>query len=127
VSFDIFLQAFRAGDATVGDGEAALELLEPLIVQRENGWARIATADGEADVYGIDDAATGLVFNHVSGVVAYALLFDIARRAGFVVMPVGCPTCVLDYAMQDDLPPEVAVDVVVVGSGDDLRRAIEQT
>ena len=60
---------------------------------------RIATADGEADIYGVDDAATGLMVNHLSGTAAYALLYDIARSAGFVVIPTGGPTCLPDGAM----------------------------
>ena len=40
-----------------GNGEAALRLLQPLVTQRESKWPRIATVDGEADVYGIDNAA----------------------------------------------------------------------
>lgn len=40
-------------------------------------------------------------------------------------MPLGCSTCVPDYAMKEHLPPELAIDAVVTASGDDLRRAIE--
>lgn len=79
MSFDIFLQSFRDGDGSSGDGEAVLELLEPVVVRRENVWALIATVDGGADVYGLDNAATGLMVNHVSGMAMYALLYDIAR------------------------------------------------
>jgi hypothetical protein len=96
VSFDIFLQGFLNGGSGLGDGEAVRELLEPLVIQRDNGWARIATADGEADVFGLDDPVSGLMVNRVSGVAAFELLYDVARRAGFGVMPAGCPTCVPD-------------------------------
>jgi hypothetical protein len=124
VSFDIFLKSFRDGDGSTGDGDAALRILDPVIVQREIGWARIVTADGEADVYGIDDAANGLMVNHASGDAVYGFLYDVARSAGFVVMPVGCPTCVVDPAMKAHLPSEIAQHAVVIESGDDLRRII---
>ncbi|MEO5898523.1 MAG: hypothetical protein ABIR68_00165 [Ilumatobacteraceae bacterium] len=125
MSFDIFLQSFRDGEGGAGDGDAALALLEPFVVRRENGCAQIATADGGADVYGLDDAATGLMINHVSGRAIYSLLYDIARCARFVVMPVGCATCVSDEAMKEHLPSALANDVVVIASGDALQRIIE--
>jgi hypothetical protein len=125
VSFDIYLQPFRDGGSGTGDGEAAMKLLAPLVARRENNWARIATADGEADVYGIDNAATGLMVNHVGGSEVYGLLYDLARSARFIVMPVGCPTCIADPAMREHLPESIAVDAVLVESGDHLRRIIE--
>jgi hypothetical protein len=84
-----------------------------------------ALARGEADVYGIDNGATGLMFDYLSGIAAYALPYDVALRAGFVVMPVGCPPCIPDRAMEDHLPPELAGRAVVIESGDDLKRIIE--
>lgn len=63
--------------------------------------------------------------NHLSGTAAYALLYDIARSAGFVVIPTGGPTCLPDGAMLEHLPAELAVDAVIIESGDDLRRVIE--
>jgi hypothetical protein len=126
VSFDIFLQAFRNGGGSVGDGSAVLRLIEGMVTHRGNGWASIATADGEADIYGLDDPATGVMANHLSGA-ADALLYDIARSAGFVVMPTGCPTCLPDGAMHEHLPAELVVDAVIIESGDDLRRVIESS
>jgi hypothetical protein len=125
VSFDIFLQGFRCGEHELGEGDAAMELIAPLISQRDGGWARLATDDGEADVFGIDQPSTGLMFNHVSGLAAWSLLFEVARVGGFAVMPIGCATCVVDAEMLGELPAELAPDAIVVSSGDELLMAVE--
>lgn len=125
MSFDIFLQGFRAGDAADGDGAAALSVLEPLILERDGSWARIGTADGEADVYGLDSPETGLMFNHVTGRAAWDVIHAVASDAGFVVMPVGCPTLVVDDARRAELPDGLADEVVLVRSGADILDAIE--
>jgi hypothetical protein len=49
------------------------------------------------------------------------LLVDAARAGRWAIMPVGCPTCVFDRAMIDDLPEDLRADAVVVGSGVDVR------
>lgn len=126
VSFDIFLQAFRHGDATTADGEAALRLIDPIVVDRGPTWVRVATVDGGADVYGVDSADNALMVNHVSGTAIYGVLYDVAREAGFTLMPVGCAWCIPDSDMRQHLPVEIRDAAVVVGSGDDLRYAIER-
>ncbi len=125
VSFDIFLQGFRCGEHELGDGDAAMGLIAPVISQRDGGWARLATGDGEAEVFGIDQPSTGLVFNHVIGLDAWSLLFEVARAGRFAVMPIGCATCVVDAEMLGELPAELAVDAMVVSSGDQLLAAVE--
>jgi hypothetical protein len=125
MSLDIFLQGFRGGEAEPGNGDAAMKLITPLISERADGWARVVTNDGEADVFGIDQPSAGLMFNHVSGVAAWSLLFDVARVAGFTVMAVGCPSCVVSADMLRELPPELVADAIVISSGDDLLAAVE--
>ena len=126
VSFDVYLQGFRDGEAEQGSGDAALDLITPLISRRTADWARVATDDGEADVFGIDQPSTGLMFNHLSGDAAWSLVFQVARAGGFAIMPVGCPTCVVSAEMLRALPDELASDAIVVSSGDDLLAAIEK-
>ena len=125
MSFDIFLQGFRRGEPEPGDGDAAMDLIAPLISQRGDDWALVATDDGEAEVFGIDQPSTGLMFSHVTGIAAWSLLFDVARSAGFAVMPVGCSMCVVSADMLHELPAELAPDAIVISSGDDLLAAIE--
>jgi hypothetical protein len=127
VSFDIFLQGFRDGDAADGDGDSALTVLEPLITRRETDWVRVTTADGGSDVFGIDEPASGLMFNRISGRAIWSVIFDVARLAGFAVMPVGCSTCVPPGMAVRDLPDDLATDVQTVATGDDLRRLIGAT
>jgi len=124
VSFDIFMQAFSGGDAAAGDGAAALSVISPLITARESNWARLTTADGGCDVTGLDDATSGLMFNHASGEAIWSLMFDVARLAGYAVMPVGCPTCVPPGLPTLDLPDELRDEVATIASGDDLRRVV---
>jgi hypothetical protein len=124
VSFDIFVQGFKNGEAAPGDGEAVMALLDPLIAQRDKGWARIEPEDGAAEVFGVDEPSSGLMFSHVEGRRAWDLIFEVARAAGFVVMPVGCGTLLPDEARRDDLPERVPQPVSLIGSGADLRAAV---
>lgn len=50
-------------------------------------------ADGGCDVTGLDEPASGLMFNHVIGDAIWSVMFDVARLTGYAVTPVGCPTC----------------------------------
>lgn len=124
VSFDVYLQAFRGGDAADGDGQAAMAALAPHLSAHEANWAQVTTDDGGADVYGIDRPDASLMFNHISGTSVWQLIYDVAERAGCAVMPVGCPTCLPVSVAADDLPGELADNIVVVASGHDLRRAV---
>jgi hypothetical protein len=70
VSFDIFLQSFKNGDAAPGDPEAAWRALEPYLAGPPSaGYARARTSDGGAAVYGAGSDA--LMINHASGQVIW--------------------------------------------------------
>lgn len=126
MSFDIFLQGFSSGDAAPGDGAAAMAILDPLIIDRDgNGWALVQTNDGTADVYGIDTPDRGFMFNHVGGRTAWDVIFAVAQAAGFVVMPVGCGTLLVDDALRRELPEGTPEPVLPIRSGADILSAIE--
>ena len=125
MSFDVFLQAFKGGDAADGDGDAVLDVLAPWIVEHGDGWVRIATSDGGADVYGIDTPASGVMCRRIEGRAAWDVVLDVARAAGFVVMPVGCGTVVTDDAQRAELPDDLPEPVVTATSGLDLLTLIE--
>lgn len=127
MSFDIFMGAFRGGDAVDGNGAAVVTVLTPLFTERDGDWARVTTTDGGSDVFGIDEPASGLTFNHTTGQAIWAVLFDVARRGGFTVMPVGGPACLPPGVAAEDLPAGLAGDVRTITSGDDLRRIIGAT
>ena len=124
MSFDIFLQRFRAGDAAPADATLIRTLLGPYVSERPPGSVTLRLTDGEADLYGWDDLATAFMVNHVSGEQAYDVLFEVALRAGLAIMPVGCPTAVTSEETVADLPTELAGDVVVVRSGAELLSSI---
>ena len=115
---------FQSGDAAHGDGAAALEVLEPLIAERDGRFARLVTSDGGADLYGIDGPSSGLMMNHASGDAIWQLVVEVAVAAGCFIVPVGCPVAVVAGTDQAQLPPELRSDAVAVESGTDLKRLI---
>lgn len=128
MSFDIFLQGFHAGNAASADEtatRAVLAVLDPLVIHRAGHSARIATSDGEADVYGIDDPSSGLMFSHASGRQVWGVIFDVARAAGFVVLLGGCGTGLIDEATIAELPDGLPEPIVVIRSGADLLDLVE--
>ena len=124
MSVDVFLQGFSNGDAADGDGEAAMAVLAPLIANRIHGSAVIETLDGSAEVYGIDSPSSGVSFSHVNGRDAWDVIVDVARAAGFMIMPVGCGTFLLDDSARTDLPVGIPHPVVTIDSADELLAAI---
>ena len=124
VGFDIFVQGLKDGDAATRDGEAALAVLDPHISLREDTWARIRTGDGEVDVFGIATAAKGLMFSRPQGQQAMDLIYEVARRARFVILPTGCGTLLTDKTVRSELPAGVPEPIVHVSSGDDIVAAI---
>jgi hypothetical protein len=126
MSFDIFLQAFKAGDGATGDGAAARAVLRPLLPHGEAGGF-IETSDGTADVYGLDDADPGLMFNHVRGRQAWDVIYAAAHAGGFAIMPAGCVTLLPDEAMRNELPEFVPEPVLVIHSGAELLAVIESS
>jgi hypothetical protein len=85
--------------------------------------------DGDAEVYGVDDLSTGLMFTHLNGCEVWDVVFDVARAGGCVVMPVDGPVGVLDEVDAQHVPASLAdaVGIVVVSSGSDLLRLIESS
>jgi hypothetical protein len=53
-------------------------------------------------------------------------MVDVARAADWVIMPVGCPVCVLREEMISDLPAELRDDAVVVECGADVLDVVAQ-
>jgi hypothetical protein len=127
VSFDIFIQRFEDGGAAQADEAAMSAVLEPLLEERGDSWARIRTSDGDADVYGIDDPASGLMVNHASGREIWNVLFELGRTAGLAVMPVGCGTFVFSDDALSHLPDGVPEPIRIPTSGDALLRAVESS
>jgi hypothetical protein len=110
VSFDVFFQGFIAGEPAERGGALMREVLAPHISEEDETFLRVRVGDGEADIYLSDG---GMMANHISGYGPWDLLVQGARAANWVIIPVGCPTCLTKPAQQEELPEELA-DVVVV-------------
>lgn len=124
VSFDVFFQRFKDGEADPGGGDAMRRVLAPFIVSDEpdHHLAHIELGDGGADAYLHDD---GMLANHVTGHRAWDLLVEGALAAGWVILPVGCPTCITDEAQRRHLPEGLDQDVELVLNGADLLKVIQ--
>jgi hypothetical protein len=123
VSFDIFLQRFRDGDASSGGREEALRVLRPLLAgPPDGGFGLVRTDDGDAEVYGLN--TDSLMFTHASGRLIWPVMVDVAQAADYVIMPVGCPVCVTAADHVDELPEALRDTAVVVDTGDDVIRVV---
>ena len=126
MGFDIFLQGFAGGDASTAGAAAAERVLRPYLVgEADESFARVATDDGGAEVYGL--GTDSLLVSRPSGERVFDLLVEVAALAGWAIMPVGCATCVTDEAAIRELPDELRDDVVLVRSGGELMDVIERT
>ncbi|MEO1058110.1 MAG: hypothetical protein AAFY28_14460 [Actinomycetota bacterium] len=127
MSLDVFVQGFRRGESARGDGHEVRKALERFISDSGGTWARVTTGDGDAEVYGMDDLDSGLMFTNLSGRAVWDVVFETARAGGFVVMPVGCPVGVPDERHLEHLPTSLVdrAGVVVVSSGTDLLAVVQ--
>jgi len=123
VSFDVFFQGFVDGEPSAGGGERMREVLAPHIVREEPEYnlVSIEFGDGSANVY-LDE--NEMMANHIAGDRPWDLLVEGARAAGWVILPVGCPTCITDEAHRAGLPEGLHEDVAFVRTGSDLLRVI---
>jgi hypothetical protein len=126
VSFDVYFQRFRDGDADPGGGERMRQVLQPFIVREEpeHHFALVEYGDGSADVYLDGDS---MMANHISGEQPWELLVEGARAADWVILPVGCPTCITDEAQRVHLPKGLDEDVVLVSTGDEFLQVIRSS
>lgn len=127
MSFDIFLQGFRRGDAATVDASTLSRVLAPFLVDDGEADPHLRLADGGADIHGLDRLASGVMINHASGRLGWDLIFDMADGCGLASMPVGCATAVTVETALADLPPELRESAVVVSSGGELLRLIEMS
>jgi len=70
MSYNVHLFRFQSGECMDIDASRLMEMIQPLIVWREeeHDYVRLRAADGgEADLYGVCEDATTLMFSHWSG------------------------------------------------------------
>jgi hypothetical protein len=123
MSFDVFFQRFLHGERHPGGGDLMREILKPYIVRDvpDQQFAYVEIGDGSADIY-LDQ--NDMLANHVSGEDPWDLMVRGARAADWVIVPVGCSTCITDESQRAHLPQELGHDVALVKSGADLLGVI---
>ncbi|CAL8975310.1 hypothetical protein CELL_02017 [Cellulomonas sp. T2.31MG-18] len=128
MSFDVHVQRFVDGEAARADGTFVGALLAPHVARTDPNFdfAELRFDDGTADLYGIDDPGGGFMVNHVSSQQAWALLADVAVRAGMTVMPAGAAPMIATEAMRMHLPDGLAHQAVVVTSATDILRCLAE-
>jgi hypothetical protein len=95
-----------------------------IVTESRESFEHVQIGDSEADVCLSDDS---MIANHVSGQGAWDLLVRGAQAANSVILPMGCPTLLTMPGQLEQLPEGLDEDVVMVGSGTDLRAVIEAT
>jgi hypothetical protein len=121
MSLDVFFQGFIAGESSATGSTEMLAVLAPYVRERRGTFLHIQVGDGGADLYLNDD---GMMANHVSGQDSWDLLVAGAMAANWVILPLGCPTCLTGPGQRDELPEGLDADIARVGSGADLRAMI---
>lgn len=107
MSYDLFFQRFKGGNAAPGGGDAVRSILEPHVTRSEptHSFVRIDAEDGGADVYLSDDH---MMVNHVEGTSAWDLLVSAATAANWAILLLGGPTAVTHEIQRAELPAELA-------------------
>jgi hypothetical protein len=98
------------------------EVLARHISEDDETFLRVRVGDGEAHIY---LNGGGMMANHTSGRDSWELLVQGARAANWVIIAVGCPTCLTQPGQIEELPQGLDDDVVFVETGADLLAAIE--
>lgn len=123
MAFEVFFEGYLLGRATHGGGPATRRELEPYIISEEPQytWLKIAVGGGTAEIY---LGRNAMMATHVAGEDTWELLFQAARKLDWVICLVGCPTFLTDESQRSHLPADLADDVVLVNSGEELFEAI---
>ena len=118
---------FQRGECIDIDAARLMEIIQPLIVwtEEEHQYARLRAADGgEADLYGVGEDATTLMFSHWSFGDICDLTAKLARELDMVIVPPDRPVMIIDERQRAHLPKEMAAEAVVVRRGTDIQRMI---
>ena len=124
MSVEICLQGFRDGDSHDADVSELRDALAPYIIETANGWD-LRTGNSRAEIYGLDDLASGFMVTHVAGAELYDVLVRVAALCDLVILMPGLPAALTRDEQQRHLPEEIRVDAKLVTSGADLVALIE--
>ncbi len=120
--FDVLFQGFLAGESSERRGAQMREVLAPHISEQNGTFLRVRVGDGEAEIY-LGDG--GMMPSHVLGQDPWDLLVRGGQAPNWVIIPVGCPTCLTQARQQEELPEGLNDEVVAVETGSDLRAVTE--
>jgi hypothetical protein len=128
MSYDMFVQAFAAGDAAPMPS-SAFEVFRPHIDQArpEDHFWHLRTPDGgEADTYADVSPGTfgSLMISHFSQGCPLDLLAEFAIRAGAVILAPDGPAMITSETQRQHLSGDFQGDAIIVRNGDDIRKAI---
>ena len=132
MSFDIHLQAFKDGDAVDREGAAVRQRLLAAAkhYEAESGFVEIGDDLAPADIYGVPPEGApleSLMFSRV-GSNGLDLLVEVAQMADLVVIPMGCPVCIVHGEQRQHLPPELTdAGVELVTTGKALLDVIQRS
>lgn len=118
MSFDVFVQRFESGESATLDPAVALAALQDsgssVSGGTADGFSRIETTDGGADMYGISVGSQALMVSHIEGAQAWEAVWHLAHALEGIVLPVGATPIVTRNIDLDGLPPELRHECVVV-------------
>jgi hypothetical protein len=126
MGFDIFVQGFRHGEPHERDAKAIRRALAPYLVEMPNGW-NLRFRASDAEIYGVDDLATGFMVTHANGDDIFDLLVHVAAACDLVIYPVGVPAAVTRKEQLDHLPDALRDNAVLVTSGAELIELIKSS
>jgi hypothetical protein len=125
MSFDLFAQGFKAGEADERHDhrDAVDAVLQPFTVTSEGGFRRTRTLDGgEADFY-MSGGGAGFMVSRFSKGKTMDLIVRAAKAGGVVIVGGGIPAVLTDCSQLDQLlvdlldPPPLLVDTGAALSG----------
>jgi hypothetical protein len=124
------VQRFRDERAPPMDPVAFHAVFGPYVdrVVAQLGFFHLRTPDGGgADVYArMQPDFDGMTITRFSAGQVLDLVVEFARAVDAVIMPVGCPTCVIDGAQIPHLPEPLRADTRLVTNGADVEAAIAE-
>jgi hypothetical protein len=130
MSFDMFVQRFRDEKVLPLDPIAFHAVFGSYVdrVGPEFSFFHLRTPDGgEADIYArMQPDFDGMTITRFSAGQVLDLVVEFARAVDAVIMPVGCPTCVIDEAQISHLPEPLRADARLVTNGADVEAAIAE-
>ncbi|MBD7917174.1 hypothetical protein H9657_02630 [Cellulomonas sp. Sa3CUA2] len=128
MSFDVFAQRMVNGELAVTDSDALRALIDPYVksTEPESDFAQLQFDDGTADLYGIGEPGSGFMVNHVSGRLAWDLIAKVAATGDMTLMAPGVPPMIFDESVRAHLPEGLGDEAVVVASGADIVRMLDE-